>query len=198
MASSKRGRKFRILLYPDNLDHVSALTKILDFPQFAYVLHDKDVKEDGSPDKPHWHVCVWFSNARFLDALAKELGIDNRFVQLTTNATHDLRYLIHADDPQKYQYDISDVQTSMPLELQKALKDTVEENRVISILDMIDDEKHVIRYSRFIREVCQKGLYSDFRRSWGIFSKCIEEHNNYVYNGVFKPDFDTDDLEGIP
>lgn len=198
MATSKRGRKFRVLLYPDNLDHVAALSKILDFPQFSYILHDKDVKEDGSPDKPHWHVCVWFSNARFIDGLAKELGIESRFVQLTTNATHDLRYLVHADDPDKFQYDISEVQTNMSFELQKALKDTAEEARVISILDLIDDEHHVISYSKFVRSICQKGLYSDFRRSYGIFSKCIDEHNSRVYSGVFVPDFDKDELEDIP
>lgn len=73
-------------------------------------LHDKDLHEDGTPKKPHWHVLFIFDgittekNARFIIDCIKGVGC-LKVVSLVGTA----RYLCHMDDPDKAQYDLKDV-----------------------------------------------------------------------------------------
>lgn len=173
-----RSRKFRLLLYPDNPAHVAAIDLLKSYPKFAIILHDKDKLEDGTPKKLHWHVSVWFNNAKWSAALAKELGIEHRFIQPSNNSTHDLRYLVHADDPDKYQYDKDEIVTNMSVDIEKALLDIAEEDKVLKILDLIDDFETPLSTSQFVRLICKAGLYADFRRSSYVFLQILQEHNN--------------------
>ena len=53
-----KDRKFQGILYPDSesyrCDDVLNVLKST-FPEFAYILHDKDVDENGELKKPHIH-----------------------------------------------------------------------------------------------------------------------------------------------
>lgn len=77
---------------------------------FYIVLHDKDTAEDGSLKTPHYHVVIKSSVARQLKTVMKEtcssLKIPEELVSIApVNDLHqNLRYLVHADDKNKYQY----------------------------------------------------------------------------------------------
>lgn len=178
MAKDTRSRNFRVLLYPDCPDHVEALKLLQTYPKFSYILHDCDLMDDGTEKKPHWHCVLKFNNAKWVQALAKELGIEPNYVQPSHNVTHDLRYLVHADDPDKFQYDRSDVSTNAPVDLEKALQDVNEEDKVLSILDLLNSVEGYISTQAFLRMICAGGLYADFRRSSYVFLKCLDEHNH--------------------
>lgn len=178
MGKDVRSRKYRLLLYPDCPSHVEALELLKTYPKFCYILHDRDVFEDGTEKKAHWHCCVWFNNAKWLASLAKELGIEENYIQPSHNATHDLRYLVHADDPDKFQYDKSDIVGNMSVDLEKALQDFNEEEKVIAILDLLNSVEGYVSTQVFVRLICKAGLYADFRRSSYVFMKCLDEHNH--------------------
>lgn len=80
------------------------------FGNYYIVLHDQDTAEDGSPKTPHYHVVIKSSVARQLKTVMKEtcsaLKIPEELVSIApVNDLHqNLRYLVHADDKNKYQY----------------------------------------------------------------------------------------------
>jgi len=63
-----RDRKFVAVLYPEDPTHAEAIEKLKQGGyNFAAILHDKDVYEDGDHQgelkKPHWHIVLRFKNA---------------------------------------------------------------------------------------------------------------------------------------
>lgn len=78
--------------------------------QYAYIIHDKDNKEDGSLKSPHIHIAIKFNNAQNFDYIAKWFGVQSSQVCTVKGAWKDvLLYLTHANALEKYQYPISDV-----------------------------------------------------------------------------------------
>lgn len=76
--------------------------------KWAYILHDKDKMEDGTPKAPHTHIYMEFTSPRGVNAVAKALGLDeehyNLVEALKKSKSGALRYLVHTDDAKKHQY----------------------------------------------------------------------------------------------
>lgn len=75
----------------------------------------------GTPKKPHWHVVLTFTQARALDEVARwfkglnGLTLDPHWNEKKTGhgaAENAWLYLVHANDPKKYQYNKEDVVAS--------------------------------------------------------------------------------------
>lgn len=184
MAQKKKNEKYRnrthlLELYPDNESHVKALEKIKQSYDYAYILHDKDVKEDGTLKKPHWHIVLRFSNPKWNSALAEELGIEERFTEEPRNFDNTLLYLIHFNDSDKHQYHIDEVKGT----LKKRVKELVnkanksEGEKVYELIEYIEQQEEIIRVTAFAKYCANNGYWAEFRRSGMIFCKMIEEHN---------------------
>lgn len=107
-------RNFALELYPEDSFHLDILEFIKNNYLFAYILHDRDVWENvvldndglilhniGDLKKPHYHVIISFKNPRSLELIRDTLGINHlEFCNFYLYS----RYLIHKDDPKKYQY----------------------------------------------------------------------------------------------
>ena len=72
------------------------------------ILHDKDVDEDGNPKPLHTHfvICVNDQPKCFILKLAQQLEVppDAISVRVGENYKGAIRYLLHRDDEDKYQY----------------------------------------------------------------------------------------------
>lgn len=95
--------------------------------QYAYILHDKDFLEDGTPEQPHYHVVLGFANARNdgnLDAdLSKCTGmcktvsnVCGRTVRVEgiSSISSFLQYMTHTDmesyfNSRKSTYSVNDI-----------------------------------------------------------------------------------------
>lgn len=80
---------------------------LADLPcQYAYILHDKDTDETGTPKAPHWHIYVNFGrNSWKSNYLASRFGVAENFVGKVKGRSGDiLAYLTHGNAPEKYQY----------------------------------------------------------------------------------------------
>ena len=119
MKKSKRAsreRDFAFILYPESANPKwKQILSDLKLPVF-WVFHDKDMiidEETGEmvPKKPHYHVMLMFSNPRS-ENTAKKISIrcggNGHLEELITRRGY-ARYLIHIDDPEKYQYSPNDV-----------------------------------------------------------------------------------------
>lgn len=191
-----RDRKFRLLLYPDENTHVEAM-KLLNEAGYKYaaILHEHDTWDDeddtdeglhepGSLKKPHWHVVVKFQNAIWSTALAKNLGIKENYVRDCKNLDGALLYLVHANNLDKYQYDLEDVFGDLRPALAKLLVDDDEGARVLTIIGMIDDSPGLCTYREILMKACNAGLYGEFRRLGAGVKYLIDEHN-----GEYKDEF---------
>ena len=179
--SKYRNRRHAVLLYPDCPSHVQALATIEKTYDHCYILHDKDLNDDGSLKKPHWHVVISCKHATWNTALAKELDIPLNYIQEIRNIDLMLEYLIHANEEEKHQYFLDDVKGTANLkhQLKKSIEiDTLSEgDKVIELIEIIENADKEISISSFSRACAMMGRWDIFRRSGAIFLKMIEEKN---------------------
>lgn len=118
---SSQSRLFHLVLYPDSSTY-STTNLLSEFVvadknvvEICYCLHDKDVK-DGVDLKPHYHVVFRFKNPIQYQTLLNRYSLPPSCVNLPDTTSKGsqsfrrmVRYLIHADSPKKYQYDLSSI-----------------------------------------------------------------------------------------
>lgn len=128
MANDNKSRSFAMVLYPyEDYTHSLALQKAMETYNFAYIEHDSDIYEEDGEDhkkgdkkKIHGHLVLKFENARHKSKIAKELEIEENYIQ-KSNFVAYTRYLIHKDDPSKFQYKEKNIVTNIPTEVKAAL-----------------------------------------------------------------------------
>lgn len=179
-------RNFMIILYTEDKKHCSILDYIINnFNNYAYILHDKDYNENGEIKKPHYHVMLCFDNPRTITGLSKELDLLPNYIEPTKhNYIKGLRYLIHADEEDKYLYAVEEVKGTKTLirKLENSLNaDKTECEYIIEIIDIIDNQDYINK-REFVLEMCRKNLYSYYRRSACIINDIIFEHNQRYRN----------------
>lgn len=109
-------RVFSGVIYPDSESYNSV--EVLEtlkakFKEWAYCLHDQDVNDDGELKKPHIH-WVGRGDPRTLSAVAKFMGLNDHDIELGKNFKALIQYLIHMNNPEKYQYLPDDVVSNIP------------------------------------------------------------------------------------
>jgi len=78
-------------------DLAAHIENVLAPKEYAVILHDQDISEDGTPAEAHLHAMLCFKNARYLSAVAKALGDKEQYVQKWDGeANNGHAYLIHA------------------------------------------------------------------------------------------------------
>lgn len=102
--------------------HGALLNFLDEYPQrYAYIIHDSDVNDDGTPKTPHIHLILWAGKrklkSKLIYDLSFEMGInENRItVSVAKSLETNIRYLLHLDSPEKCQdYIPSDIITNCP------------------------------------------------------------------------------------
>lgn len=114
--ADKKFRSFAGTLYPDSesydCEHLLSIIRTK-FTDWAYILHDKDVDENGELKKPHIH---WVGRAtpRCLSVVSNFLGLPENDIEVVKNFDNMVMYLIHLNDIDKFQYSPDDVETNLP------------------------------------------------------------------------------------
>lgn len=178
MTDNKRYRTFNLLLYPDNEKHLKAIERLkTDEFKSVGILHNCDVTADGELKKEHYHFIVKFVNNRTKSALAKDLDIEERFIDTTVNFNSSGKYLLHIGHPDKYQYDVDDLVGNLTANVIKLIDDTTEDFKAVCIIDLLNDFDYYVTLSDLLRICSKKGLYSVLRRNSYYFIRVLEEHN---------------------
>lgn len=111
MAENKRGRNWTIVVYPDSAP--KNWRSLLDDLHIAWIespLHDKDVNPDGEVKKPHWHVLLVFEGVKSFSQIQDIADSLNAPIpQRVESARGMVRYMVHMDNPEKYQYSKSKI-----------------------------------------------------------------------------------------
>lgn len=112
--------KCKNIMYEQQLSHLpktkEEVFKIanekLNAKRCALIVHDKDIRSDGTPVADHIHMMISFENARSINNVAKILGDKPQQIQKWNDkADNGFSYLVHATtgSQDKYQYDPEDV-----------------------------------------------------------------------------------------
>ncbi len=189
MSSSKiRYSFFDLLLYPDCESHNDILSILTDSKiDYCAILHDKDVDENGNLKKPHIHLVLWGIRST-VSALSSRLSLPENYISIRGTRDSRLRYLIHADDPEKYQYSVDSVFGS-PNGLKKfreSLNVSEDENdnifSIISLLESYPQDEYVTLV-QFVKDVCASSLFPYYRRAQATFIELWRERNNFIMKG---------------
>lgn len=102
----QRARSWTFPLYPESAPE--NWREILDEYHVPWVespLHDKDINPDGELKKAHWHIVLFFDGKKSFEQVQEITNALNAPIpQKTANPKGLVRYLIHMDNPEKYQY----------------------------------------------------------------------------------------------
>ena len=184
MVSNDRSLVWCLVLYPnEDSTHKQALEYIEKNYSYAFIEHNSDIDENGQLKKSHTHVVIRFTNYKWQNALAKELNIKPNYLEKCRNLEKALKYLIHFEDSDKFQYDIDLVHGDLKKKLKYYLRDTniTESEKVLQLINFIKEYDKRLRLSEFIEICCQCNMYDIYRRSQFSFNKIIEEHNQEIW-----------------
>lgn len=190
-------RNMTCLLYPqEDETHRKALEYIKLNYDYAYIVHDKDTNEDGEIKKSHVHVVIRFINPRHISSVAKELGIEANYIEsIQSRFDSMLCYLIHYNQPDKYQYSLDEVEGTLKDDLVKALNKQnkqPEEDEVLFLLGFIKNLNHYMSYEDFVEWACSQHMYATYRRNASFFKEALYNRNLQLNKLVVE---DSDDSE---
>lgn len=123
---------FEVIVYPESYD-MNKLHEVFEnnaIKDWAYIVHDKDDK------KSHAHVAIRTIDSRQSDFVSKWFGVsDNAISRVKGRWSDMLRYLTHANAPEKHQYSADEVYSNF--DWQSAIKKNDSEERLNEIIDGI-------------------------------------------------------------
>lgn len=140
-SQNKRTRNWSLVTYLDVETLCQRLCSIENIRYYAFIQHDKDTKDDGTPKDKHIHLALCLNSARTLQQIAPRFtdiatNAGNCFGQPTRSNRAILEYFTHKNEPEKYQYSESEI-ISNNLDYFKN-DETDEDNTFMIIQDLLD------------------------------------------------------------
>ena len=147
-----KSKYFCCILYPDSSTYdTDKVIKALADEHLTFAvspIHDKDIDDDGSFKKAHYHLLLAYSSATTLNNIRgwfKLCGMpdsDLHSVRVCASAVGYFRYLTHKDNPKKAQYDDNDIRVFNDSdELFKKFSKTVSDkiDDLVRIFQIVDE-----------------------------------------------------------
>jgi len=173
-----RFRLFHIVLYEDSTsyDFEETLRNLKSYNKYAYIKHIPEKEEK----KEHYHIIIKLDNACTIQSLSKKTGVPIQHIQNIRNERSMLRYLIHKDDEDKIQYDISQVKVSSSYErfFHKAFNDIETEEQIIcniynfitSIVGKGKSRSNCLFYLvQYVNSNCYDNIYKRYRQEFNTY-----------------------------
>lgn len=191
----KQDRKFEIILYPDSTDYDYSL--VLEkaqrfFQYYAYITHDKDLDDDGMPLKPHTHFIGKRETTITPSGVCYHLGISEVSLANIKNWKAAVRYLVHADNGRKFQYDHSLVTANF--EYENFFNEAGEGEEVKKLLQFVYANPK-LNMRLLAKYALENNLWASYRRSYTIIKDIINEYKSECWLDEQRATFD--DVEAI-
>lgn len=124
-----RTRNWTFIVYPDSApENWREIIDSIHVPWVESPLHDKDTNPDGTIKKAHWHILVMFDSNKSYEQIRRiTLKIKAPNPQKVANAKGMVRYFAHIDNPNKYQYNKSDIIEHAGADVSRFLSSTTAE-----------------------------------------------------------------------
>lgn len=115
MARAQRSLYWATLIYPESgsIENIKEYLSNRGVCFFLSPLHQFDKNDDGTEKKPHYHILLKFSSLKSSNQIQSLMGDFTLVLPIVvSNLKQYARYLIHADNEEKYQYNYNDVITN--------------------------------------------------------------------------------------
>lgn len=188
--STDRARLFTLIVYQDttSYNYEEVLDYFRSLKYCAFIYHDKDLKTDLSGEleelkKPHYHIVVKYDNATTPQAISKKCGVPTNYIQSIRSERQMIRYLIHKDHPDKYQYEYNDIYFTPSYE--KVIKSSfddlkTEEEQLLLIKDFIDNLKDTPDYTMRLFKLIMYVNTNNYNRIYKRYEKEFNLMLNYI------------------
>lgn len=126
---------------------------------FVYILHDKDVNSDGTPKKTHYHLLLFFDGKKSFEQIKEITDVLNApNPQRVKNPKGMVRYLIHMDNPEKYQYKREDIKCVGGADIDKYFELSMS-SRMIILWEIVEfiKENEIDNFADFIAFCIETG-----------------------------------------
>lgn len=152
MTKDIRARTWTIIVYPESAP--KNWREQLDNLHIGWIespLHDKDINPDGTKKKPHWHLMLLFEGKKSYSQIKNICDMLNSPIpQRCMSPKGMVRYFIHLDNPEKYQYKKEDIHAhggadvenyfkmshTNQLDILKDIVNYIHANHVTSLMDL--------------------------------------------------------------
>lgn len=147
-----RTRNYVTIVYPESApsDWQQKLAETC-IPALISPLHEHDFNPDGEPKKAHYHVILMFAGVKTIDqvhAICKKFG--GIRPQQCSNVQGYARYLVHKDNPEKYQYDPDQVVSLSGADWYEIVKTNKDRYDTLDDIVHFIMEKHCFSYSDLV------------------------------------------------
>lgn len=172
---------YEIELYPvsENLQFdviLDRLQKVYVDILYVYAFHDKDLFDDGTPKKPHYHLLFVFPREKSIKKIAHDLEVPEYAIVWKQFLDKSVQYLIHLNNPEKYQYDVEILQGTLDFEQYFASsKRSSLKNELNLITDFIIRHKGHITYYEIFCFARDNDLLNTYRRWYSIIKDIYQE-----------------------
>lgn len=134
------GTAFFIMQYVEHWNNISRdevreLCKTSGAIDYGFILHDKDVNDNGELKQPHFHIWVRYKKNTCLTTVASHFGLERQYVERCRRENNCVGYLVHINAENKFQYDISEIVSNLSESELKNILDRVKANQQDSKAD---------------------------------------------------------------
>ena len=92
---------------------IGRIKSLKQIKSWCIITHDKDQLQDGTMKPPHFHAVITLKNSMTINSIASTIKVEPQYVNKIRSSTIAAQmYLIHRNDPGKYQYDPKEVHAS--------------------------------------------------------------------------------------
>lgn len=166
---------------------------------YAFRLHDKDVNENGELKTPHIHLHLTCDKRHqikyFIYLLADLLHFDESLisVKVSNSDAGDIQYLIHKNNPDKFQYSSDGIYTNFPKDVfddlmqrkiitsytTKELIKLCSENDKLILMEILGPERY-----NHLRNVINE-IYKELRLAHCKYGYSLQYNNNNSNNNNY-------------
>lgn len=160
----ERARNYATVVYPDSAP--ADWQEILSdqhIPAFISPIHDKDINPYGEDKKAHYHVMVMYEGKKSFSQVSEVFGLIGGVGCEKINSIRGYaRYLCHLDNPEKVQYDISQVRALCGADYQATIGLATDKYKAIKEMIEFCKTNNIISYAVLL-EYCSEERMDWFR-----------------------------------
>lgn len=106
MTNNSKSRYWTFVVYEESAPHNWIEIIKSTFLPIAFIYHDRDINDDGTIKKPHYHVFVQYGNTTTYKNIFELFGsiCANGHIERVISPTGAYQYLTHKNRPEKTQY----------------------------------------------------------------------------------------------
>lgn len=173
-----RTRNWTVVVYPESAPkNWREILDDLHVPYLVSPLHDKDKNPDGEVKKPHWHVVLLFENKKAFYQI-KDIAdkLNAPIPQKVESLRGMVRYLVHTDNPEKYQYDRADIENHGVDDLDKYFESASSNRAILNAIIRYIRENNITSFAKLSYYAIDNG-----KDDW---LDCMANRNTMYLNAI--------------